>query len=132
MYNKGGDPDTVAGEFGIHPLYKMLGYFSLIGLLRLHSLLGDYFQAIKVLENVELNKKVSLIYYRDVNLIGLLQLTITWYKIRHAGGQAHYYSPTGTLKQRDLNQSSLTCLFLMSQWGNNNELALQHDGFCTM
>ena len=42
--------------------------------------------------------------------IGLLQLTITWYKIRHAGGQAHYYSPTGTLKQRDLNQSSLTCL----------------------
>ena len=27
-------------------------------------------------------------------LIGLLQLTITWYKIRHAGGQAHYYSPT--------------------------------------
>jgi len=26
----------------------------------------------------------------DVNLIGLLQQTITWYKIRHAGGQAHY------------------------------------------
>ena len=49
----------MAGEFGIHPLYKMLGYFSLIGLLRLHSLLGDYFQAIKVLENVELNKKVN-------------------------------------------------------------------------
>ena len=54
--------------------------------------------------------------------IGLLQQTITWYKIRHAGGQAHYYSPTGTLKQRDLNQSS---------W-NNNELAPQHGGFCTM
>ena len=36
--------------------------------------------------------------------IGLLQLAITWYKIRHAGGQAHYYSCTGTLKQRDLNQ----------------------------
>ena len=28
--------------------------------------------------------------------IGLLQLAITWYKIRHAGGQAHYYSRTGT------------------------------------
>ena len=38
------------------------------------------------------------------NPIGLLQVAITWYKIRHAGGQAHYYSPTGTLKQRDLNQ----------------------------
>ena len=34
--------------------------------------------------------------------IGLLQLTITLYKIRHAGGQAHYYSPTGTLKQRQV------------------------------
>ena len=35
---------------------------------------------------------------------GLLQLAITWYKIRHAGGQADYYSRTGTLKQRDLSQ----------------------------
>ena len=38
----------MAGEFGRHSLYKMLGYFSLVGLLRLHSLLGDYYQAIKV------------------------------------------------------------------------------------
>ena len=43
-------------------------------------------------------------------VIGLLQLAITWYKIGHAGGQGHYYSRTGTLKQRDLNQWSLTCL----------------------
>lgn len=57
VYTSGGDPDSVAGEFGRHPLYKMLGYFSLIGLLRLHSLLGDYHLAIKVLENIELNKK---------------------------------------------------------------------------
>lgn len=49
----------MAGEYGRHSLYKMLGYFSLVGLLRLHSLLGDYYQAIKVLENIELNKKVS-------------------------------------------------------------------------
>ncbi|XP_018019147.1 eukaryotic translation initiation factor 3 subunit L [Hyalella azteca] len=57
VYTSGGDPDTVAGEFGRHSLYKMLGYFSLVGLLRLHSLLGDYYQALKVLENIELNKK---------------------------------------------------------------------------
>ena len=37
-----------------------------------------------------------------LNLIGLLQQTITWYKIRHAGGQAHHYSRTGTLKQRQV------------------------------
>jgi len=60
VYSAGGNPDTVAGEFGRVPLYKMLGYFSLVGLLRLHSLLGDYYQAIKVLERIELNKKSSL------------------------------------------------------------------------
>jgi len=57
VYTSGGNPDLVAGDFGRHSLYKMLGYFSLVGLLRLHSLLGDYYQAIKVLENIELNKK---------------------------------------------------------------------------
>ncbi|CAB3369208.1 Hypothetical predicted protein [Cloeon dipterum] len=59
VYASGGDPDTVAGDFGRHSLYKMLGYFSLVGLLRLHSLLGDYYQAIKVLENMEIHKKYS-------------------------------------------------------------------------
>jgi translation initiation factor 3 subunit L len=53
-----GNPDSVAGEFGVHSLYKMLGYFSLVGLLRLHSLLGDYYQALKVLDNIDFNKKV--------------------------------------------------------------------------
>jgi len=57
VYNNSGNPDEVAGDFGRHSLYKMLGYFSLVGLLRLHSLLGDFYQAIKVLENIELNKK---------------------------------------------------------------------------
>ena len=37
---------------------------------------------------------------RIAKATGLLKQTITWYKIRHAGGQAHYYSRTGTLKQR--------------------------------
>lgn len=40
----GGDVDAVAGTFGRQSLYKMLGYFSLVGLLRVHSLLGDYYQ----------------------------------------------------------------------------------------
>ena len=34
--------------------------------------------------------------------IGLLHLMITWYEIRHAEGQAHYYSRTGTSKQRQV------------------------------
>lgn len=57
VYASGGDPDSVAGQFGKHSLYKMLGYFSLVGLLRLHSLLGDYYLAIKVLENIEVHRK---------------------------------------------------------------------------
>lgn len=57
VYASGGDPDSVAGDFGRHSLYKMLGYFSLVGLLRLHSLLGDYYQALRVLEKIDFNKK---------------------------------------------------------------------------
>ncbi|XP_055847046.1 eukaryotic translation initiation factor 3 subunit L [Episyrphus balteatus] len=55
--SQGNDPQTVAGQFGEHSFYKMLGYFSLVGLLRVHSLLGDYYQAIKVLEPIEIHKK---------------------------------------------------------------------------
>jgi len=50
---------AVAGEFGHHRLYKMLGYFSLVGLLRLHSLLGDYHQALRVIDNMNVNRKVT-------------------------------------------------------------------------
>ena len=41
-----------------------------------------------------LNKALLLllfaVYIYVYSAIGLLQQTITWYKIRHAGGQAHY------------------------------------------
>ena len=51
----------IVGEYGQRPLYRMLGYFSIIGLLRVHVLLGDYTLALKVMENVELNQKVPII-----------------------------------------------------------------------
>ncbi|KAJ3006764.1 UNVERIFIED_CONTAM: hypothetical protein HDU68_003895 [Siphonaria sp. JEL0065] len=50
-------PFEAAGTFGSRPLYRMLGYFSIIGLCRVHTLLGDYTLALKALENIELNKK---------------------------------------------------------------------------
>ena len=40
----------------------MLGYFSIIGLLRVHVLLGDFTLALKVMENIELNQKVCPIF----------------------------------------------------------------------
>ncbi|PWN28680.1 hypothetical protein BDZ90DRAFT_279021 [Jaminaea rosea] len=56
---EGRDPDEVAGEFGSKPLYKMLGYFSIIGLLRVHVLLGDYTLALQMLDHLDLGKKSS-------------------------------------------------------------------------
>lgn len=52
------DPSEVAGDFGNHSLYKNLGYFSLIGLLRLHTQLGDYYNALDSVRNVTISKKV--------------------------------------------------------------------------
>lgn len=51
------DPMAVAGEYGSKNLYRMLGYFSIIGLLRVHCLLGDFGLALKTLDDIELNKK---------------------------------------------------------------------------
>ena len=65
-------------------------------------------------------------------VIGLLQLTITWYKIRDAGGQARLII-IPALGHQNKGKSSFTgsgLFVLMSQCGNNNELALQHGGFC--
>ncbi|KAG8755495.1 hypothetical protein FRC14_003993 [Serendipita sp. 396] len=58
----------LAGEYGSRPLYRMLGYFSLIGLLRVHVLLGDFTLALKVMENIELNQKVRFPMNRLPNI----------------------------------------------------------------
>lgn len=47
----------IAGEYGSLPLYRNLGYFSIIGLLRIHTLLGDFTLALKSMEYIELDKK---------------------------------------------------------------------------
>jgi len=39
------------------PLYKMLGYFSLVGLLRVQCLLADYRLALQCIEGIDLNRK---------------------------------------------------------------------------
>lgn len=54
---RGEDGNAYAGEYGSRTLYKMLGYFSIIGLLRVHCLLGDFSLALKTLDDIELNKK---------------------------------------------------------------------------
>ncbi|EIW75748.1 eukaryotic translation initiation factor 3 subunit 6 [Coniophora puteana RWD-64-598 SS2] len=50
----------IVGDYGARPLYRMLGYFSIIGLLRVHVLLGDFTLGLKVMENVELTQKSTV------------------------------------------------------------------------
>ncbi|OCF60998.1 eukaryotic translation initiation factor 3 subunit L [Kwoniella mangroviensis CBS 10435] len=55
---QGKTPEEVqelAGEYGSKPLYRNLGYFSLICLLRVHVLLGDPTLALQTMENVDLS-----------------------------------------------------------------------------
>ncbi|KAG9123478.1 hypothetical protein FRC07_014884 [Ceratobasidium sp. 392] len=49
----------LSGEYGQRPLYRTLGFFSIIGLLRVHVLLGDYTLALKVMDLVKLNQKIN-------------------------------------------------------------------------
>ncbi|KAG6376727.1 RNA polymerase I-associated factor PAF67-domain-containing protein [Boletus reticuloceps] len=51
--------EHIAGEYGTRPLYRQLGYFSLIGLLRVHVLLGDFTLALKIMEQVGLGLGVG-------------------------------------------------------------------------
>jgi len=44
-------------SFALHPLYKSLGYFSLVGQLRVQTLLGDYNLALQSISSITLNKK---------------------------------------------------------------------------
>ena len=57
----GEDPASVAGEFGACSFYKNLGYYSLVGLLRLHCQMGDYHTALLSVKNVQLSKKVTFV-----------------------------------------------------------------------
>lgn len=47
----------IQGAFGSKSIYRMLGYFAIIGLSRVHCLLGDYFMTLKNLDPLEVNQK---------------------------------------------------------------------------
>ena len=50
-----GEPST--SKFIESSLYKMLGYFSLVGLLRVHCLLADYRLALSIVADIDLGRK---------------------------------------------------------------------------
>ena len=52
--------EEIAGEYGSKPLYRTLGMYSMITLVRVHALLGDYTLALKMLDDVDMKRLVSL------------------------------------------------------------------------
>jgi hypothetical protein len=57
--NSGADVASVAGPFGSQPFHRMLGYFSLIGCLRIHCSMGDYRAALQCVNSLQLRARVS-------------------------------------------------------------------------
>lgn len=100
VLNSGGDPHEAGGAFGNHPLYRMLGYYSLVGLLRLHSLLGDYHRAIRGLENVDLNRQMM----RNLSFVKTLACQTTTY----------YYVSFAYMMMRRYSDAIRTCTNLLA------------------
>lgn len=65
--------EEVAGEFGIKPVYSMTGFFSLVGLLRLYCLLGDYHMALSCIKHVQFKDKDMMA------LVPACQITANYY-----------------------------------------------------
>jgi translation initiation factor 3 subunit L len=71
----------IAGEYGSKALYRNLGYYSIICLLRVHVLLGDFTLALKVMDPIPLTRKaeftkvtachVALYYYVGFSYLSL-------------------------------------------------------------
>jgi translation initiation factor 3 subunit L len=51
------DDKSEGFDFASQTLFKMLGYFSIVGLCRVHCMLGDYYMALRVLSPIDFNKK---------------------------------------------------------------------------
>ena len=69
------DPTQVAGEFGHVELYRLLGMFSLVGLVRLQIQLGDYVSGLRVLDCINMHKRS--IY--DFTGVTMAQITLLYY-----------------------------------------------------
>eukprot|EP00735_Rhodelphis_limneticus_P011632 TRINITY_DN475_c0_g1::TRINITY_DN475_c0_g1_i1::g.2601::m.2601 TRINITY_DN475_c0_g1::TRINITY_DN475_c0_g1_i1::g.2601 ORF type:complete len:568 (-),score=194.45,sp/A7SDW5/EIF3L_NEMVE/50.20/2e-171,Paf67/PF10255.4/6.7e-148,TPR_2/PF07719.12/2.2e+03,TPR_2/PF07719.12/0.056,TPR_1/PF00515.23/3.1e+03,TPR_1/PF00515.23/0.14 TRINITY_DN475_c0_g1_i1:319-2022(-) len=61
-------------DYSRNNVYRMLGYFSIIGLLRMHCMLGDYYLALKILEPIDLANKKGLF-----SLVTACHITLYYY-----------------------------------------------------
>jgi len=58
------DPSSANGRKGAftNDSVRLIGYFSVMQLMRMHSLLGDYHQAMKTVEHIDFAKELPLFY----------------------------------------------------------------------
>lgn len=54
------DPDSAQFDISSLPIYRYIGYFSIIGLLRVNTLLGDYRLALMVLQPLDFDVSTAL------------------------------------------------------------------------
>lgn len=54
------DPDNASFDISTLPIYRYIGYFSIIGLLRVNTLLGDYHLALMVLQPLDFDVSSAL------------------------------------------------------------------------
>uniref|UniRef100_A0AC35TWH2 Eukaryotic translation initiation factor 3 subunit L n=1 Tax=Rhabditophanes sp. KR3021 TaxID=114890 RepID=A0AC35TWH2_9BILA len=137
---EGLNPDDIADQFGRSDLYFKLGYFSLIGLLKIHVLLGDYHQALQTVEFLEMDPKglyntvpncyVNLHYYVGyshmmmrnygeatkifVTCLLYIQKTTTLYKVHNSNVQRKYNPMDFIIKVKD-QMLALLCICLALQ-----------------
>uniref|UniRef100_A0A0N5BGA7 Eukaryotic translation initiation factor 3 subunit L n=1 Tax=Strongyloides papillosus TaxID=174720 RepID=A0A0N5BGA7_STREA len=134
---EGENPDDFADNFGKSDLYFKLGYFSLIGLLKIQVLLSDYHQALQTVEYLEMDPKglynmvtncyVNLHYYvafshmmmRNygeatkifVNCLLYIQKATNIYKFNNSNVQRKYNPLDFIIKTHD-QMISLLCICL--------------------
>jgi translation initiation factor 3 subunit L len=82
----------IVGEYGTKPLYRMLGYFSIIGLLRVHVLLGDFTLALKVMENVGLGQKAPFTAPTAVHVSTAYHAGICYFMLRRIPDAARVFT----------------------------------------
>jgi translation initiation factor 3 subunit L len=63
-----GEANRAELAFDEHPAYRRLGFFSLIALLRVNSLFGDYHAALSIADSLDINKKKKKAYSAKVPL----------------------------------------------------------------
>lgn len=123
-----GATEANASLFTTIPLYRLLGTYSLIGLLRVHCLLGDYYNALKSVALLQpwskseryVAPKITLFYYtgfsymmmrRYADAIRVFSHILHWLSRSKSSGFQKSYQTDDTNKKNDQMYALLAILY---------------------